>query len=141
MNNLLRLRSIFSLLILIICLVCLGAPQLVLAGNIIVQPTTIEMIATKLPQGTSEKLCPEFGTPIDLNNANIIAFKDCRGFYPNLAKLIIQHSPYQKVEDVLEIPGLSERQKKLLNSHLVNFEVTPPIIPLEMRMPPRPAMR
>ena len=141
MKNLLRSLSIFSLM-LITCLVFLGAPQSVLAGNLTIQAATIETIATKLPQATSEKLCPEFvGTPIDLNNANIIAFKDCRGFYPNLAKLIVQHSPYQEVEDVLEIPGLSERQKKLLKSQLVNFEVTPPVIPLEMRMPPRPAMR
>ncbi len=140
MKNLLRSLSIFSL-VLITCLVFLGTPQSVLAGNLTIQAATIETITTKLPQAASEKLCSEFDPPIDLNNANIIAFKDCRGFYPNLAKLIVQYSPYQEVEDVLEIPGLSERQKKLLNSQLVNFEVTTPVIPLEMRMPPRPAMR
>jgi photosystem II PsbU protein len=38
--------------------------------------------------------------------------------------MIIKNSPYEKVEDVLEIPGLSERQKELLQANLDNFIVT-----------------
>ncbi len=55
--------------------------------------------------------------------------------------MIFQHSPYENIEDVLEILGLSERQKELLKFELVNFEVSPPIIPPAMRMPPRRAPR
>ncbi|MGI0485799.1 photosystem II complex extrinsic protein PsbU [Pantanalinema rosaneae CENA516] len=84
--------------------------------------------------------CPDFAQKIDLNNANIVAFTDCRGFYPTLATLIVQNSPYEAVEDVLDIPNLSDRQIALLKAQLKNFIVTEPRVSLEMRMPPRPPM-
>jgi photosystem II PsbU protein len=71
-------------------------------------------------------LTTEFGRKIDLNNSDIRDFRDLRGFYPNLAGKIIKNSPYNKVEDVLSIPGLSERQKDRLQANLDNFIVTPP---------------
>jgi photosystem II PsbU protein len=71
-------------------------------------------------------LTTEFGKKIDLNNSDIRDFRDLRGFYPNLAGKIIKNSPYNKVEDVLNIPGLSERQKERLQANLDNFIVTPP---------------
>ncbi|MFB2772400.1 photosystem II complex extrinsic protein PsbU [Pelatocladus sp. BLCC-F211] len=133
MKCLVRWLSLVSL-VFMICWGFFGLTQPVLADN-------LQTLVTELPQVGDEKLCTEFKEKIDLNNANIIAFKDCRGFYPTLAKLILQHGPYQKVEDVLEIPELSDRQKQLLKSQLVNFKVTPQVIPPEMRMPPRPVMR
>lgn len=72
------------------------------------------------------KLTTEFGQAIDLNNSNIRAFRELRGFYPNLASKIIKNSPYDKVEDVLDIPGLSERQQQRLQANLDRFVVTPP---------------
>ena len=51
---------------------------------------------------------------LDLNNSDVRDFRDLRGFYPNLAGKIIQNAPYEKIEDVLEIPGLSESQTKIL---------------------------
>jgi photosystem II PsbU protein len=43
----------------------------------------------------------------------------------NLAsQLIVKNGPYQKVEDVLEIPDLTDRQKEFLKSQLRNFKVT-----------------
>ncbi|MFW6357814.1 MAG: photosystem II complex extrinsic protein PsbU, partial [Chroococcales cyanobacterium] len=53
------------------------------------------------------------------------AFRQYRGFYPTLASKIIQNAPYENVEDVLDIPGLSERQKERLQANLDNFTVTP----------------
>lgn len=90
---------------------------------------------------SQDAACPEFQQKIDLNNTNIIAFTDCRGFYPTLATLIVQHGPYDKVEDVLRIPGLNSQQKRLLKSAMKNFTVTEPKVLPEMRMPPRPMMR
>jgi photosystem II PsbU protein len=115
--------------------------QLAIAKSINIEPMTIMMTATELPDREDEMACIEFGQKIDLNNANIIAFKDCRGFYPTLAKLIVTHGPYQAVEDVLKIPELSDRQKDLLTSYFEHFVVTEPVMPLVMRMPPRPAIR
>lgn len=112
-----------------------------LAESISIKPVTILAVTTELPTVPDEQVCPEFGEPIDLNNANLIAFKACPGFYPKLAQLIVKNGPYQKVEDVLEIPDLTDRQKEFLKSQLRNFKVTQPMMPLERRMPPRPAMR
>lgn len=78
---------------------------------------------------------PEGG--IDLNNANLLAFTDCPGFYPNLASAILTHGPYQAVEDVLSIPDLTDSQKALLEANLKFFAATAPVVPLEKRMPPR----
>jgi photosystem II PsbU protein len=95
---------------------------------------------TSQPSG-DQTSCIESGQKIDLNNANIIAFTDCRGFYPTLAKLIVTSGPYLQVEDVLNIPGLSDQQKALLTSYLDRFTVTEAVVPLAQRMPPRPALR
>jgi photosystem II PsbU protein len=71
-------------------------------------------------------LTTDFGKKIDLNNSDIRDFRDLRGFYPNLAGKIIKNAPYNKVEDVLDIPGLSETQQKRLQANLDSFTVTPP---------------
>jgi photosystem II PsbU protein len=70
------------------------------------------------------KLGSEYGKKIDLNNANINAFSQFQGLYPTLARLVIKNAPYDSVEDVLSIQGLSERQKETLQSNLDNFTVT-----------------
>lgn len=115
--------------------------QPVIAANISTQPTNLIAVKPQVMNAKDNIACPDFEQKIDLNNANIIAFKDCQGFYPTLATLIIKNSPYQKAEDVLKIQGLNDRQKQLLKSQLKNFVVSEPRVSLEMRMPPRPVMR
>jgi len=139
MRRLIRWLSLISLII--ACLGFLGSVQPVAAATISIQPVTLLTAKTEMPQASNEIICPEFDQTIDLNNANIIAFKDYQGFYSTLASLIVKNSPYQKVEDVLGIPGLSDRQKQLLKAQMKNFTITEPIVSLEMRMPPRPVMR
>ncbi|BAW95474.1 photosystem II 12 kDa extrinsic protein PsbU [[Synechococcus] sp. NIES-970] len=68
----------------------------------------------------------EYGKKIDLNNANVRLFREVRGFYPTLAKLIVNNGPYESVEDVLNIPDLSESQVAKLQANLDRFTVTPP---------------
>ena len=119
-----------------------GSTQPVVAGGRCLQPTTLLAVETQLLSVVvSERLCTDSGQKIDLNNANLVAFTDCPGFYPTLARLIVEHGPYPNVESVLELPGLSARQKELLMANLDNFTVKAPVVPLERRMPPRPAMR
>ena len=67
---------------------------------------------------------------LDLNNSDVRDFRDLRGFYPTLAGKIIQNAPYETIEDVLEIPGLSETQLKRLQANLDNFVVTDPALVL-----------
>jgi photosystem II PsbU protein len=70
------------------------------------------------------KLGSEYGKKIDLNNANITAFSQYQGLYPTLARLVIKNAPYDSVDDVLSIKGLSERQKETLKANFNNFTVT-----------------
>ena len=128
--------SIFCLM-LVTCLGLFGWTQSSLAEGIEIQPRMILAAKTETPM----KLCAESSAKIDLNNANVNAFTDCPGFYPTLARLIVENSPYQKVKDVLNLPNLSDRQKNLLKANLKSFEVAEATIPLEQRMPPRPSMR
>ena len=85
-----------------------------------VQPTSILAIRTN----AADSKLGEIQGRVDLNNSDVRDFRSLRGFYPNLASKIIQNAPYNDVEDVLEIPGLSERQKERLQANLDNFVVT-----------------
>lgn len=80
--------------------------------------------ASELVNVVDEKLGSAYGQKIDLNNTNIAAFIKYRGLYPTLAKLIVKNAPYNSVEEVLNIPGLTERQKETLRANLDNFTVT-----------------
>ena len=71
------------------------------------------------------KLGTEYGAKLDLNNANIQSFRKFPGLYPTLARKILLNAPFEDVEDVLEMPGLSERQIEILTDNLKNFTVTP----------------
>ena len=72
------------------------------------------------------KLTTEFGKKIDLNNSDIRDFRELRGFYPNLASKIIKNAPYEEVDDVLNISGLSATQQTRLQANLDKFTVTEP---------------
>jgi photosystem II PsbU protein len=76
---------------------------------------------------TDDFFASEFAQKIDLNNSSIRDFRELRGFYPNLASLIVQNAPYENVDDVLSIPDLSETQVKKLNDNLDKFTIYPPI--------------
>ncbi|MEM8778417.1 MAG: photosystem II complex extrinsic protein PsbU [Cyanobacteria bacterium P01_G01_bin.49] len=85
-----------------------------------------QAVASNTLNPVDAKLTTEYGQSIDLNNSNIRAFRELRGFYPNLASKIIKNSPYDAVEEVLEIPSLSERQQQRLQANMDKFVVTPP---------------
>lgn len=124
MNSLVRLVAV--VLLALGCLGWLGQQQaLAVSLSDLMSPGTPVLAQTKIRNEADEKLA-EIGYKIDLNNTNLRAFRRYRGFYPVLAKKIIQNAPYEKVEDVLDIPGLSERQKQRLQANLDNFTVTPP---------------
>lgn len=65
------------------------------------------------------------GLKIDLNHASVRSFSEYRGMYPNLAALIVRNAPFENVNDVLDIPGLNDKQKEFLKEHLDSFTVTP----------------
>jgi len=84
----------------------------------------VSVLALARQNKADQKLATDFGKKIDLNNTNIAAFQKYPGLYPTLGSKIIKNAPYEKVEDVLSIRGLSDRQKQLLQANLENFTVT-----------------
>ena len=132
-----RLLS-FVIVSLISGLIWIGWIQPATAYSMNFQPS---LAAVGQSANVPENLCVDTGQKIDLNNANLMAFMDCPGFYPNLARSIVQQGPYDQVEDVLNISDISKQQKQLLEANLDFFTVSTPVVPMEMRMPPRPSMR
>lgn len=94
-------------------------------------------MADSLPALEDIDLCTGPEHSLDLNNANLLAFTDCPGFYPTLASVILAHGPYQTVDDVLSVPNLTDYQQALLKANLKSFTATTPLTPPEQRMPPR----
>jgi photosystem II PsbU protein len=120
-------RLIQWFITLILCISTLGwltQFQPAFASNPISESPQLIALGSVSQNPVEEKLGTEFGRKIDLNNSNIRAFRQYSGFYPNLARLIISNGPYKKVEDVLDIPGLTESQRELLQKNLDKFTVT-----------------
>jgi photosystem II PsbU protein len=122
MKRFARLLVVFSL-----CLACLfGVTQQAMAATwnssmvLASSPTTGEEIRNS----ADSKLSTEFGKKIDLNNTNVRAFRKYPGLYPTLARKVVDNAPYKSVEDVLNIAGLSEKQKETLNANLDKFTLT-----------------
>lgn len=119
-------RFLVVLSLLVACSGWLGN-QNALAANLtsFVSPSS-SILAAETPRTNraDEKLATEYGKKLDLNNSSVRKFRVYPGLYPTLASLIIKNAPYEKVEDVLNIPGLTEAQKDLLKANLDNFTVT-----------------
>jgi photosystem II PsbU protein len=93
-------------------------------SNVTLQSLPVVLAEAPLRNAADDKLATDFGKKIDLNNSHVRTFRQYPGMYPTLAGKIIQNAPYEKVEDVLEIPGLSDRQKQVLQANLDKFTVT-----------------
>jgi photosystem II PsbU protein len=87
-------------------------------------PKVLAAVEEDVRDAVSAKLTTEFGRKLDLNNTNIRAFRQYQGLYPTLAGILVKNAPYESVEDVLEIPGLTDRQKDILRQNLDKFTVT-----------------
>lgn len=125
MKRLVRLLAVLGLMA--GCLGWLGLPQNALAANLTgmtLHSSPILAAETALRNRADDKLATEFGKKIDLNNTNVRAFRKYPGMYPTLARKVVDNAPYQKIEDVLQIPGLSESQKERLQANLDKFTVT-----------------
>jgi photosystem II PsbU protein len=120
-----KMIRIFAVLVLLVSCWALGGQQSVQASSL--SDLTLRspvVLAVEYRNPADAKLSTEFGAKIDLNNSHVRDFRELRGFYPTLASKIIQNAPYQSVEDVLKIPGLSESQKGRLQANLDRFTVT-----------------
>lgn len=93
----------------------------------LVSPPTALLAATSQEaiRNVADEKLGEAAGKIDLNNTNIRRFRAFPGMYPTLASMIVDNAPFEKVEDVLDMPGLSDRQKERLTKYLDQFTVTP----------------
>ena len=118
------LLTIFSL-----CLGCLGLvpSDKAHAGNLNLTtwPSASILAVESRTVNNADKKLGEIGEKLDLNNSPLRSFRKYRGMFPTIAAQIVDNAPYEKVEDVLGTPGLTEDQKKLLKANLKNFTVTP----------------
>ncbi|MEO1520522.1 MAG: photosystem II complex extrinsic protein PsbU [Cyanobacteria bacterium J06633_2] len=83
------------------------------------------ILAAERRNAVEEKLKNSFGTTIDVNNSNVRAFIEFPGMYPTLAGIIVRNSPYASV-DAFKIPGLTARQKDVLERYRDRLLATPP---------------
>merc|ERR1719264_1931722 len=63
---------------------------------------------------------------VDVNNANVQAYRQFPGMYPTAAGQIATHGPYSKVADIYDIPGLEERVKDIMKKYEGQFVCLPP---------------
>lgn len=130
MKRLFRWLSALSLMI--SCLVGFGtqtanaAPAGLQFDSLVNAPMIVaaDVEEENLRNKVSDKMTTAYGQKLDLNNVNLNAFREIRGMYPTLAALIVKYAPYSSVEDVLNIPGLNERQVETLQANLDQFTVT-----------------
>ncbi len=131
MKRLVRLLTVLCMLF--GCVGWLGMPQNALAADLNgLVGSSLQRVAIAPPllaaeairDAVGEKLSSEYGKKLDLNNTNVRAFRQYSGLYPTLAGLIIKNAPYESVEDVLNLAGLTANQKEVLQANLDNFTVT-----------------
>lgn len=105
------------------------APQPALAADFsFVQLPTLQvpiLAEVSRKNKADAKLGTEFGQKLDLNNSSIREFRQYPGMFPTLAKMIIDAAPFDSVEEVLDISGLTDAQKETLKSYMDDFTITP----------------
>lgn len=124
-----RFLGLFAALSLVIgSFIGLGLPQPASAAGLSsVALRSGPMVLAEIPRNSAEeKLDVPFGESIDLNNTNIRAFTNFPGMYPTIARKIIANAPYEKTEDIYDIPGLSDREKEIIDMHFDKFRITEP---------------
>jgi len=88
-----------------------------------IQPPVLAEVSRR--NRADEKLGTEFGEKLDLNNSSIREFRKLPGMFPTLASKIVKEAPFDSVEEVLEMPGLTDAQKEVLEKYLDEFTITP----------------
>jgi len=122
-----RLVGILLVLgLLVSCLGWLGLPQQAIAANLSSLTFNSSPVLVAEIRNSVEDKMGELGKKLDLNNTNVRAFTQYPGMYPTLARMVVKNAPFDEVEDVLDMPNLTDRQKEILQANLDKFTVTLP---------------
>ncbi len=117
-------RLLVAVSLCLACMVGLNQPAMAASWNSSVLLADAPATGAEIRNSADSKLGTEFGKKIDLNNTNVRAFRKYAGLYPTIARKVVDNAPYKNVEDVLNIPDLSEKQKEMLSANLDNFTLT-----------------
>lgn len=125
------MKKMFSLLtilgVLAGCLSWISLPQSAVAQVLeSINFSATPVLAENYRNAVDDKLATDYGSKLDLNNVNVAAFIHYPGLYPTIAGKIVSNAPYKSVDDVLNLPNLSEGELNILKANLKNFAVTPP---------------
>lgn len=121
-----RLVGVVLVFCLVLGLSCFSLPKAATAAVLNGQTwKSAPVLAAEFRNRADDKR-KEVGDKIDLNNTNVRAFLNYPGLYPTLAKMIVKNAPFNDVDDVFNMPGLTDRQKEILQANLDRFIVTPP---------------
>ena len=103
----------------------LSNAQPALAG--LLSSDTLLMAEATMPRNAiDDKLRTEYSYKLDVNNTNVAAFRKYRGLFPTIAGKIIRNAPYENLEDILDIPGLSDVEKSRIQENMDVFTISPP---------------
>lgn len=83
-------------------------------------------VVAEFRNSMDDKLATDFGKKIDLNNTNVRAFSQYPGLYPTLARMILKNAPFDSVNDIFDMPELTERQSEILKANLDKFTISAP---------------
>ncbi len=100
--------------------------QPAVAGMLNNRGTVLLAEATMPRNAIDDKLTTEYGYKLDVNNTNVAAFRKYRGLFPTIAGKIIRNAHYENLEDILEIPGLSDVEKSRISENMDIFTISPP---------------
>merc|ERR1719166_789331 len=62
---------------------------------------------------------------VDINNANVQAYRQFPGFFPTAAGIIATHGPYEKVGDLYSIPNLDPKIVEIFKKYEGNLVCNP----------------
>ncbi|MGF1538612.1 MAG: photosystem II complex extrinsic protein PsbU [Elainellaceae cyanobacterium] len=125
MKRLVKILALAAALVFVGAVSFTGRPAQASSASQITALTPSPVLAVERRNLVDEK-ARKVGYKIDLNNSNIRAFIPLRGMYPTLAGMIVRYSPFESVDEVFDMPGLSDRQKEILENHRDEFVVTRP---------------
>jgi photosystem II PsbU protein len=89
--------------------------------------TMTAVLAAETPRNAvDDKLATDYGAKIDVNNTNVAAFSLYKGLYPTIAGKIVRNAPYESLNDILDIPGLSQTEIDRINANMEHFTISDP---------------
>ncbi|MEO0853785.1 MAG: photosystem II complex extrinsic protein PsbU [Cyanobacteria bacterium J06648_11] len=114
-----------AVLSLALALALIGSLSLTAVTPVATAQTDEAPEAVEVAPATKSSTAKVLEAKIDVNTTVLRNYRKLNGFYPKLARILVENAPYESKEDMLNVPGLSERQKQRIRDNFDNFELGP----------------